>query len=556
MKKVYFFVLAWAFLLQTGSAQTMKAINLEPGDKLINQGVNISIDFTSEKKPWCGLRVDWGNGKSQPVRVGHDGEEGAPTSPIKLSNVYSSAGKYNITVKGELLIRGLTGTAMPCEVKTSATEVVVMDAANEIAAKEKEKQRVLQGEQQKTVELKANEIPNDLPPLGQSSPQEPKKIQTVVADGFGVNFQTAQQDAAQRALTNVVGSFIDAKSSIEQRTEISAGIRDTVEKHTVDIKESIKEYSQGTIQKIEILEVGTEGGLTKVRAKVSVRIDDFRAYIKKIAQGEVAVDQGLFAQATVANKQRVNINQLFLDNILKPLTVGDVVDFQVAAPEPLLNMNYKGGVPEIDGLLKFASPESLFIVRVHASLRPAFIQNMTQTLESIAKARSVVEYQWGGRPCSESMKSGNKDLDFSFFSSDMVIYDDKIKQFISKSRNQVGYLIDGVQLSAKNYLLSTNLPKLKIMILDGSGRSLQEDSIRPNGTVYLGSRYQNPRPQGSDRAFLIRSNILDGFAQPYLFIGSSFNCLWQTTERDFSIALVINAESLKNAKKIVVKMEP
>ena len=114
-------------LIQNATAQTMKAINLEPGDKLINQGVSISIDFTSEKKPWCGLRVDWGNGKSQPVRVGHDGDEGAPTSPIKLSNTYNTPGKYNISVKGELLVRGLTGTALPCETKANSAEVVVID---------------------------------------------------------------------------------------------------------------------------------------------------------------------------------------------------------------------------------------------------------------------------------------------------------------------------------------------------------------------------------------------------------------------------------------------
>jgi hypothetical protein len=49
---------------------------------------------------------------------------------------------------------------------------------------------------------------------------------------------------------------------------------------------------------------------------------------------------------------------------------------------------------------------------------------------------------------------------------------------------------------------------------------------------------------------------VDGFVEPYLFIGGQYDCVWQTTERDFSIALVINGESLKNAKKIVVKMEP
>jgi len=129
MKYTYLLVLTWLWLclFESASAQTIKSINVEPDDKLINQGVNISIDFTSEKKPWCGLRVDWGNGKTQPVRVGHDGDEGAPTSPIKLSNTYSTAGKYNISVKGELLIRGLTGTATPCEVKASPTEILVVD---------------------------------------------------------------------------------------------------------------------------------------------------------------------------------------------------------------------------------------------------------------------------------------------------------------------------------------------------------------------------------------------------------------------------------------------
>jgi len=127
MKFLSIVILLFLSLLQSAFAQTMKSISVESGDNLVNQNINISIDFTSEKKPWCGLRVDWGNGKSQPVRVGHDGEEGAPSSPIKLSNVYNAPGKYNISVKGELLIRGLTGTATPCEVKAAPSEVLVID---------------------------------------------------------------------------------------------------------------------------------------------------------------------------------------------------------------------------------------------------------------------------------------------------------------------------------------------------------------------------------------------------------------------------------------------
>ena len=127
MKYTYLLLLAWLCLFQSAFAQTMKSINIEGGDNLINQSININIEFTSDKKPWCGLRVDWGNGKSQPVRVGHDGDEGAPSSPIRLSNVYNAPGKYNISLKGELLIRGLTGTATPCEVKVAPAEVLVVD---------------------------------------------------------------------------------------------------------------------------------------------------------------------------------------------------------------------------------------------------------------------------------------------------------------------------------------------------------------------------------------------------------------------------------------------
>ena len=75
------------YIFQPVFGQTIKSINIEGTNYLINRSININIDFTIDKKPWCGLRVDWGNGKSQPVRVGHDGfAEGAPTSPIKVSN--------------------------------------------------------------------------------------------------------------------------------------------------------------------------------------------------------------------------------------------------------------------------------------------------------------------------------------------------------------------------------------------------------------------------------------------------------------------------------------
>ena len=134
----------------------MKAINLEPGEKQINQAVDISIDFLSEKKPSCGLRVDWGNGKSQMVRVGSEPPEGAPTSPIKLSTIYSSAGKFNITLKGELMLLG--GMVGPCDVKVAGLEVTVIDPVADVQQVQRSWDAVLVSAELKPIALKCLSI--------------------------------------------------------------------------------------------------------------------------------------------------------------------------------------------------------------------------------------------------------------------------------------------------------------------------------------------------------------------------------------------------------------
>ena len=366
----------------------------------------------------------------------------------------------------------------------------------------------------------------------QTSNQEPKKIQTVVADGFGVDFQTAQQDAAQRALTNVVGSFIDAKSSIEQRTEISAGIRDTVEKHTVDIKESTKEYSQGTIQKIEILEVGTEGGLTKVKAKVSVRIDDFRAYIKKIAQGEVSVDQGIFAQAQVETKQQFNKNQLLLDNILKPLDEGTVVDFQVSAVEPLITLNYRGGDRGLDRFLTLYAPESIFKIHVHAVIRPEYLENMLKTLGSITSKYGTASIQ--SRDYCESIRSkGNSMLDLGVLLFGNKTNDSMVEQ----------YLIAGAQKTMVDYWNSRASNKLLITIINSTGSPIQKD-------------YASSGSEKSRAIILASVKGIVGYESrvPWEFIKAYNGCIYQMSERDFDIALFVDPATLKDARKITVQL--
>jgi hypothetical protein len=105
-------------------------------------------------------------------------------------------------------------------------------------------------------------------------------IKIVVAEGVGSNPQNAAQDAAQNALTNVVGSFIDVNKQLEKHTEIRDGIRS----QTAQIRSDTKDYSQGSIQSFEIVEMKQEGSFSRVTAKVGVRVAEFRAYVKNLVE--------------------------------------------------------------------------------------------------------------------------------------------------------------------------------------------------------------------------------------------------------------------------------
>ena len=112
-----------------------------------------------------------------------------------------------------------------------------------------------------------------------------EKIESVTASGFGTTLEKASQNAATNALTQVVGSFIDAETILKEQTNINNGI---IEQTSI-IKEDIKDYSQGSIKYFEVLNVEENGSLFKVIARVDVKIEDFRAYIKKLASGSAKI---------------------------------------------------------------------------------------------------------------------------------------------------------------------------------------------------------------------------------------------------------------------------
>ena len=124
-----------------------------------------------------------------------------------------------------------------------------------------------------------------------SNALDAKEIKTVTASGFGTSPESAAQNAAENALTQVVGSFIDAETQIKKQKEIRNGVLSK----TKIIKKDVRDYSQGSIKYFEILNIQQNGSIYNVTARVDVRIDDFKAYIKELAKIETQIDNNLFS---------------------------------------------------------------------------------------------------------------------------------------------------------------------------------------------------------------------------------------------------------------------
>ena len=155
-----------------------------------------------------------------------------------------------------------------------------------------------------------------------------QEVETVTAIGYGEDLNTATQSAVESALTQVVGSFIDAENFIKQKTEI----QNAVSKTSKTISSSFSSYSQGSVESLTIIDVADSGSMKKVTASVTIRVEDFKRYIRATALGEGKVAGGLFAKAKVKQSQGDNLAEFVVDKILSParnfeavnVTIGEV----------------------------------------------------------------------------------------------------------------------------------------------------------------------------------------------------------------------------------------
>ena len=393
-----------------------------------------------------------------------------------------------------------------------------------------------------------------VPSLGVMHAQE---LKIVLAEGVGTDPQSAAQNAAQNALTNVVGSFIDANKQLEKRAEIANGIRT----QTTQIKTDIREYSQGSIKSLEILDTKQDGSFFRVTAKVAVRVEDFRAYIKKLAEGETAVGGGLFAQMSTSQKQTDSLANLLSERVLAIIN-GEVVKFTVGKPIPYRNSEFPA--KPLDNatyrLVERSGPDNVVVIPVTARLDEAFMENLTKTLESVAVSKKRVsnaDFMW--RSFETSGRCDLWDSDIKRGASNASQSQSRFCIPVMDGRNpsmatlyhfadvdhQLKTLLPWVDRGGYSDSLirhDVEVPSLEVALLDGNGKELQVEMIKAaasaNPAVVAKSGVDKPMP------WLLY--------YPMSWTGGIDGVLFP--ERTFNVLMAVDNRALKEAASIRVKL--
>ena len=221
---------------------------------------------------------------------------------------------------------------------------------------------------------------------------EEREIKTVTASGFGTTIETAAQNAAENALIQVVGSFIDAETQIKKQTEIRNGVINK----TKIIRKDISDYSQGSIKYFEILNIDENGSIYNVTARVDIRIDDFKVYIKKLASNTTQFNKDLYTSIQVEKSNKKERKKL-LNKVIFPIKNGEVINVKRGTQQILedfsgfqckIGDNYLN-CPNDSVWIKNFSKRGTFVTPYIFEIKENFLKNSLSILENTADEKFV-----------------------------------------------------------------------------------------------------------------------------------------------------------------------
>lgn len=129
----------------------------------------------------------------------------------------------------------------------------------------------------------------------QSNQEKDNGIKTIKSIGYGSSIKNAAQNAAENALNETVGLFIDSEILIKKRKVIKNNIINRSKKIHIDINN----YSQGSIKSFKLLDASKIGSEYKVNAIVEIRVnqlESLRNTQNVFSQKEEDLSKGLYIE--------------------------------------------------------------------------------------------------------------------------------------------------------------------------------------------------------------------------------------------------------------------
>jgi len=198
----------------------------------------------------------------------------------------------------------------------------------------------------------------------------------VDVEGVGVDDAKAIQDAAYNSLMATVGIFISSNKILEKKQNIENGLKIESRKITTNVNE----YSQGSIRSFTVLEKKLDNGLVRIKAHVVIKDQEFSGFLKELTEGKAEIDgTSLFADLSVAKKNRSAQAKLIFEEIITPLDEGKVAKFYISKPESLADKR--------NSRIDFGpnhDPESIVVFDVIAELNPNYFLNARRLIDEIA----------------------------------------------------------------------------------------------------------------------------------------------------------------------------
>ena len=142
-------------------------------------------------------------------------------------------------------------------------------------------------------------------------------LEKVFAGGVGKTEDLALKNAAENALFQVAGSYIDREKLIKNRKVIQNGIISSSQ----NISTNLRQYSKGYIKKIDVMNLTRKGSLFKVLTVIYVQKNNFSPYVKKLAGDTVTVNPGLFDSIIKDSADQLSKTRQVLHS-LKPIEDG------------------------------------------------------------------------------------------------------------------------------------------------------------------------------------------------------------------------------------------